>query len=232
MKDSKKYSAAIQKLYRSLKRKYPKVKKVEYDNITESLVHGAILENISESAMRAALRKFDDHFVDFNDMRVSRPEEIVEMLGDDSESNRKAGVSVVRILTSVFHKYNNVNLDSIQKIGKRQGRAVLEKFEGMSSFCVDYCMLTALQGHAIPLTKIMIQYLRDNDLIYPAAERSDIEGFLTRQISAANAYEFYALLRRESESKRSAAGRKKTTTKAKASKTETEKKTRKTKKKK
>ena len=232
MKDSKKYSAAIQKLYRSLKRKYPKVKKVEYDNITESLVHGAILENISESAMRAALRKFDDHFVDFNDMRVSRPEEIVEMLGDDSEANRKAGVSVVCILTSVFYKYNNVNLDPIQKIGKRQGRAVLEKFEGMSSFCVDYCMLTALQGHAIPLTEIMIQYLRDNDLIYPAAERSDIEGFLTRQISAANAYEFYALLRRESESRRSAAGKKKTTTKAKASKTKTEEKTRKTKKKK
>ena len=232
MKDSKKYSVAIQKLYRSLKRKYPKVKKVEYDNITESLVHGAILENISESAMRAALRKFDDHFVDFNDMRVSRPEEIVEMLGDDSEANRKAGVSVVCILTSVFCKYNNVNLDSIQKIGKRQGRAVLEKFEGMSSFCVDYCMLTALQGHAIPLTEIMIQYLRDNDLIYPAAERSDIEGFLTRQISAANAYEFYALLRRESESRRSAAGKKKTTTKAKASKTKPEKKTMKTKKKK
>lgn len=221
MKDSKKYAAAIQKLYRSLKRKYPKVKKVEYDNIAESLVHGAILENISESAMRTAFRKFDDYFVDFNDMRVSRPEEIVEMLGDDSEAARKAGVSVVRILTGVFRKYNNVNLESIQKVGKRQGRAILEKFEGMSSFCVDYCMLTALQGHAIPLTEIMIQYLRDNDLIYPGAERSDIEGFLTRQISAANAYEFYALLRRESKSKSSAASKKKTTTKAKASKTKT-----------
>jgi hypothetical protein len=231
MKDSKKYSAAIQKLYRSLKRKYPKAKKVEYDNITESLVHGAVLEYINESTLRSAFKKFDDYFVDFNDMRVSRPEEIVEMLGEDGETARKAGVNVIRMLTSIFRKYNNVSLDSLKKVGKRQSRVILEKFDGMSSFSVDYCMLTALQGHAIPLTGKMIQYLRDNDLIHPAAERSDIEGFLTRQISASNAYEFYALLRRESESKRSTGGKKKTATKAGSSETKTKKKTKKTKRK-
>jgi len=226
MKDSKKYGAEIQKFYRSLKRKSPKVKKVEYEDITESLVHAAILEHMSEPVTRAAFKKFDEHFVDFNDMRVARPEEIVEMLSQDSEDSRKVGSGVIRILGSIFRKYNNVSLESLRKVGKRQARIIIEKFDGVSRFCVDYSMLTALQGHAIPLTEPMIKYLKEKELVHPEAQLDDIEGFLTRQISAANAYEFYSLLRRESE-KGSGARVKRTTTRAKASKKQTQKKSKK-----
>jgi hypothetical protein len=226
MKDSKKYAEQIQQFYRSLKRKGPKIKEVVYEDITESLVHAAVLEHMSEAATKAAFKKFGAHFVDFNDLRVSRPEEIVELLGQDSEDARKIGANVIRILTGIFRKYNNVNLDSLRKAGKRQSRVIIEKFDGISPFCVDYCMLTALQGHAIPLTEAMIKYLRDNDLVHPEAQFDDIEGFLTRQISATNAYEFYFLLRRESE-KGSTTRAKKTTTRAGAFKKKTSKKSKK-----
>ncbi len=93
-------------------------------------------------------------------------------------------------------------------------------------------MLTSLHGHAIPLTKKMIEYLRSNQLVHPDADEQQIEGFLARQISAENAYEFYALLRRCSESQRGR-GRKKTTRKTEAKTTAiTKKKTKNVKKKK
>jgi hypothetical protein len=222
MKDSKKYAEQVQKFYRSLRRKGPKVKEVVYEDITESLIYAAVLEYMSESVTKAAFKKFGSHFVDFNDMRVSRPEEIVEMLGQDSEDARKVGANIIRILAGIFRKYNNVNLDSLRKDGKRQSRVIIEKFDGISRFCVDYCMLTALQGHAIPLTEAMIKYLRDNELVHPEAQFDDIEGFLTRQISATNAYEFYSLLRRETE-RGSAARTKKTTTRAKVVKKKSKK---------
>jgi hypothetical protein len=227
MKDSKKYAEQVKKFYRSLKRKGPKVKEVVYDDITESLVHAAVLEYMSESVTKAAFKKFGSHFVDFNDMRVSRSEEIVEMLRQDSEEAKKVGSNVIRILASIFRKYNNVNLDSLRKVGKRQSRVIIEKFDGISRFCVDYCMLTALQGHAIPLTEAMIKYLRDNELVHPEAQFDDIEGFLTRQISATNAYEFYSLLRRETERGTAARKKKKTTTGAKAVKKKSTKKSKK-----
>jgi len=222
MKDSGKYATEIQKFYRSLKRKRPKVKKVEYEDVSESLIHGAILEYMSESAVEAAFKKFANYFVDLNDMRVSRAEEVAEMLGQDTEEARKAGASVIRILASIFRRYNNVDLSALRKAGKRQARAILEKFDGTSNFSIDYCMLTALRGHAVPLTEAMAKYLRDNKLIHPEAERGDIEGFLTRQISAANAYEFYAFLRRESESKAAGIAKRKTTTRTKTSESETQ----------
>ena len=79
-------------------------------------------------------------------------------------------------------------------------------------------MLTSLHGHAIPLTEKIVNYLKMNDLVDGDADEQQISGFLTKQISAKNGYEFYALLRHESETAKS---RKKAKT---GTKTKTEKK--------
>lgn len=84
-------------------------------------------------------------------------------------------------------------------MSKRPARVFIEKIEGVNRFAVDFCMLTSLHGHAIPLTKKMIEYLKSSELVHEAADEQEIEGFLARQISAENAYEFYSLLRRQSE---------------------------------
>jgi len=201
MKDSKKYSKKVQGLYRSLKRKHPKVKKASFEEITDALVYGIINEKMSEKATRAASRRFADYFVDLNDLRVSREEEIVEMLGEDTAVTRDTATTLTRTLGAIFSEYHKVSLDSLKKVGKRPAKQALEKIEGVSRFVVNYCMLTSLQGHAIPLTQKMIEYLRSIEVVHPEANEQEIEGFLTKQIPARNGHEFYALLRRESETR-------------------------------
>ncbi len=46
----------------------------------------------------------------------------------------------------------------------------------------------------------MAEYLKRNGIIDANADAEDLEGFLTRCVAAKDAYEFYVLLRRESES--------------------------------
>lgn len=226
MKNSKQHAQDIQKLYRSMKRKYPKVKKVEYEDILEALIHSLALEHTTETATKMAFRRFSDYFIDFNDMRVSRPEEIVEMLGEDSTAAKAVASNIIKVLTMIFRKYNTINLESLRKAGKRQARATLEKFDNISSFCVDYCLLTAMGGHAIPLTEKMVKFLKDNELVHPSADVNEIGGFLARQIPASNAYEFYSLLRRQSEEQKGLK-KKTTTTRRKSTKSTKKKKTKK-----
>lgn len=223
MKDSKEYSKKVQKLYRSLKSRYPKVQKITYDEPLDALVYALVSEHLSESESQSAIKRFNDYFIDLNDLRVSRPEEIVEMLGADIPVTRNIASVLIGALRAVFSKYNTVSLAALKKISKRPAKKFLEKMENTTGFVVDYCMLTSLQGHAIPLTKRMIEYLRNNQLVYPQADEQDIEGFLARQISAENAYEFYALLRQKSESsktrkRKKPETKKKTTRKAKKQK--------------
>ena len=229
MKDSKDFSKKVQRLYRSLKRKYPKVQRAIHDEPADAVVYAIVSENMSGTAAQAAVKRFADYFVDLNDLRVSRAEEIVEMLGGDTAVTRGIASTLIRALRAVFDEYHKVSLKSLRKIGKRPAKQALEKMDGINRFALNYCMLTSLQGHAIPLTKKMIEYLRSNELVHVGADEQQIEGFLAKQISAGNAYEFYALLRRESESRRGRRKKKtKTTCKTKAkANTKTRKKTKK-----
>jgi len=204
MKNSKEYSGKLHKLFRSLKRKYPKLQKVIYDEPTDALVYAIVSENMSETVTKSVIKRFTDNFVDWNDLRVSSTKEIIEVLEADTPVTGDLASALVRALGALFNKYNTVSLKALKKIGKRPAKQTLEKIDGTSSFVVNYCMLTSLQGHAIPLTKKMTEFLRSNQLVHPDADEQQIEGFLARQISAENAYEFYALLRRASESRRTA----------------------------
>jgi endonuclease III len=214
MKNSKEYARKVRSLYRALKRRYPKVQSATFDEPAEAVVYAILSENMSEAAAQSARKRFVDYFVDLNDLRVSRPEEVVDILGGDTAVTRDVASTLARALLAVFNQYNAVNLQALKKIGKRPAKQILEGLDGISHFGVNYCMLTALQAHAIPLTSKMIEYLRSNELVDEGADEQEIEGFLTRQIAAKNAYEFYALLRRESES-RKVRRRKKTTRKVK-----------------
>lgn len=211
MKDSQKHSKKVLKLYRSLKRKRQKVQKVVYDEPVDALVYAAVSENLSSAAAQSVMKKFAEHFVDLNDLRVSRVEEIIDVIGADTPVTKNIAMSLTKVLKAVFDKYNTVSLEALKKVGKRPAKQTLEKMDGTTHFAVNYCMLTSLQAHAMPLTEVMIDYLRGEELVHPDADQQQIEGFLARLISVDKTYEFYTLLRLESESRKGKKKRKRKT---------------------
>lgn len=209
MKNSKTYAKKVQKLYQDLKRKHQTSKKVSYEDPLDALIYAIVSHDLNSAKAESTIKKFSDYFVDWNDLRVSLVLEITEVLGDDTDITKNTAETLIAALASVFNKYNITTLMSLKKMGKRPARQALEQIADINVFVVDYCMLTSLQGHAIPLTDRMIDYLKSTEIVHPEADYAEIEGFLARQIPAQKAYEFYALLRKESET----ATRKKTKTK-------------------
>lgn len=183
-----------------MKRVHPKIERPTYEDPAEALICGIISERLSEGATNRALREIRTAFVDWNDLRVARVEEIAEALGSKVAAGRDTATALIAALRGIYDEQHKVSLAVLKKLGKRPAKQGIEKLQGVSRFAVNYCMLTSMEAHAVPLTPSMIEYLRRNGIIAPNAEEEDIDGFLTRQIPAKNAYEFYALLRRESES--------------------------------
>jgi len=202
MKNSKEYCQKIQEFYRHLKREYQKPEKVTYDEPAYALVYAIITENRTENETHSAIKKLTEWFADWNELRVCRPDEVVEAMGGDGPVAKETASTLIKALTAVFARFHSLSLKALKKIGKRPARVLLQKIEGASVFVVDYCMLTSLQGHAIPLTGKMIEFLKNSDLVHPQSGDEDIAGFLARQISAENAYEFYILLKRCSDTGR------------------------------
>ncbi len=215
MKNSKEYSTKIAKLFRNLKRKCAKAKKPVYDNPVKSLIFAVIRENCSQTSVKPLMRKLEKHFVDFNELRVSKTEEIMDVLGSNSDEFHKVAESIKVTLGGIFGKYNTLDLSELQDMGKKPAKKELEEL-GISRFAINYCFVTFLGGHAIPLTEKMVEYLRSENLVYPDSTIEQIEGFLERQITAANGFLFYSALSKQCHKSKKA---KKKTAKTKKTKT-------------
>ena len=199
MKNSKQYSKEIEKLFRSLKIRSSKVKFPAYTDPVDAVIYAALSEYMPDPAAKTACRKLGRHFVDWNDLRVSRSEEILDVLGNNSKDYEKIASELTRMLNAIFNRYHTVSLMSLTEIGKKQAKSELQELDGITPFVVNYCVLTALHGHAIPLSEKMVDCLRLNKLVHPGADYDTIKGFLERQITSAHAYQFYTFLKRLSE---------------------------------
>ena len=174
MKDSREYARKLRKFYGSLKRKYARPECPVYDDPIDAIIYGTVSEKITCRAADAAMRRCQGYFVGLNDLRVSRTEEIVDVLGEDTPDTRDTASTLTRFLYSIFDRYNAVSLKALKKAGKKPARQILEKLNVVTDFAIDYCMLPSLQAPAIPLTRRMIEYLSRAELVHPDADEQQI----------------------------------------------------------
>ncbi len=199
MKNSRDYGAKLKKTFQKWKRQASEIKPVVYEDPIEALVVGLVSWLYPEGEARKIYKRIQNHFVDFNDLRVARCEEIIEVMVDHSPRAQEAAQNLTRLLNQVCDRYDMLSLTSLRSLGKRQARKAIEDLQGISRFVTDYCFLTALGGHAIPLTDRMKDYLLQEGLIHPEATEEEVHGFLERQVAAADVWLFYSLLRAAAE---------------------------------
>lgn len=199
MKNSKEHGTKLDKLLKTLKGG-PKIKPPVFDDPVEAIVFGTICEHFCEKNAKKIFKQIKTQFVDFNDLRISRTEEIMEILEDDSPAAQKCAENIRLLLSSILDKYDTLCLKQpLAELGKRQGKKELEELPGASSFSVSFCFLTAMGGHAIPLNAAMLDFLRQEGIVEAGAGMPEIDGFMERHITAAHAYETYELLRQAAE---------------------------------
>jgi endonuclease III len=197
MKNGKEYASRITKFFKSLKSAKGHMPK--YGDPVEAMIFAVLSEAMPEQKARNVYSAIQENFVDWNDLRVSRLEEISEIVQQDMETAERITANVTQALNYIFREHDAVSLLMLNDMGKRPARKFLEDMPGLSRFVIDYVMLTSLDAHSIPLTRRMVEYLKNTGMVDPSSTEDDIEGFLQRQIPASAAYQFYITLRKESE---------------------------------
>lgn len=194
MKNSKEYSEKLTSYLGALKKAPAAAKMPTFADPLESMVYAMICEYTTEANAARVYKRICSHFVDFNDLRVSRVEEVLDVMDDSGPEAQRAAAMMTKVLNHVYERYDRMSLDALKESGKRQGRKELEELEGVSRFAVDFCFVTALEGHAVPLKENMKVLLKAEGLIHPESTDDEIRGFLERQVSAADGWAFYTYL--------------------------------------
>ena len=132
---------------------------------------------------------------DWNEVRVSRPSEINEAMGNANPSRLEQCQRLTKALQSVFDHENRISLNRLKQLGRREARQYLERLEGVDEYVVASIALWSLGGHGIPVDDQFLEALRKAELVHPAATRSEVQAFLERHVSATDAKKFCIVMR-------------------------------------
>ncbi len=198
MKNSAEYAKKLNKLCTSLKKNKDIAEPVDSVTLKDAimvLVFGCISEYAQIAKAQVAMRRLRSCFVDFNELRVSRPREIVLALGKNYPGVDIITDRLIKLLNDVFEKYNGLDMAGLQDMGKRESQAVIKELNGITPYIYSLFVMYYLDAHAFPLNEAMLEVLRKEDIVNSSSDFDDVHGFLERQIPAAKSREIFAMLR-------------------------------------
>lgn len=199
MKGGTEYARKIKKLFTRLKRKHGTPPPGEPTDAVIQALLGILHRGTTLARAERALGRLQSSMVDLNELRVSTPSELVELLGTNFPYATEKAEAIIKVLNQIFDRYNGLDLRPLVNQSKRDARQVLLELDGMDAASAAGVMLFSLDGHAIPVDEVTLAVLRNEGLVDPEADVSEVQAFLERNIPSANAQSFTTLLRSWSE---------------------------------
>lgn len=218
MKDSAEHGAQLKRLCNRIRREMGTPTVPAGQDPTTELVLACLSASSTEGKARAALNRLRSNFVDFNELRVCRPEEIAEILGKNFPQGHGVAETILVVLRELFDLRDSLDLAEFAEGGKRDAKIFLERMENASPYMVASVMLHSLGAHAFPVNTGMMEMLRGEEVITRKADAANVQGFLERQLSATTIRKTYALLKKYADSYRGKAKASSKNTKKKAKK--------------
>jgi endonuclease-3 len=191
---------AIERVRQHLRRRHGEPPRITVTHPVEHAIRAILSEEAAVADVEAALERLRRHFVDMNDLRVSRPREIRDVLGPNfPKSGQKARV-IPRLLDQVFHQHNSMVWDFLEAMGKVQARAYFEKLEEVRPFVAAVLARDVAGAHAVPVDSDVARVLGRLGILDPTAmSEVEMQAFLERAVKANKAYEFHWLVKRLAE---------------------------------
>lgn len=194
MKNSSAYERKLKNLLVRIRKLYsPGPATLPADPVTE-LIWSVLLEDAVEGSAKVGMSRLTTHFVDFNELRVSRFEEIIEALPNTLSEPKGRATRMTRALQAVYDKFDTLVIAELRDQSRREARNFVASIPEMTPFVEGRVCLFALGIHAMPVDRTLVSLLRDRGAVHPDTDPRDTQGFLERVVPAKDAVEVALLL--------------------------------------
>jgi len=153
----------------------------------ELLIIAVLSQEASVARAEKALRVLRENLVDYNELRVSSPAEITASIHEHIPRPVQRAKAMIGLLNAIYRTQYGVSLDGLSGRGVREIRGFLERLNGITPYVVAFMMLYGLGGHAIPVNDPTLDMLRREGLVNPESDVAEVQAFLERHVSAAEA---------------------------------------------
>ncbi|MCK4284512.1 MAG: hypothetical protein KAX44_09365 [Candidatus Brocadiae bacterium] len=181
----------------ALKGRYGEQPKPIITHPVEYVLRTILGEEATRKQVEEALERMRAHFVDWNDLRVSRPREIRETLGAGFPSAVHKARVIPRLLDQVFKRHNSMVWDFLEGRGKVATRAYFEGLEEVRPFVAAAMARDCVGAHTFPVDRDVARVLGRLDILDPENQsESRMQAFLERAVKNTRVYETHQLVKR------------------------------------
>ena len=146
-----------------------------------------------------AYKRIQDRVVDFNDLRVTMPREIVEIIGPRYPMARTRAERLRAALRDTFSREHAVNLDRLFDLGKREVKKYLRSLDGVAPYVADRVTLLSFEGHCIPVDERLRRALVREGICEEQTAIPGLASWLTRHVKAGDAARTHVALQQWSD---------------------------------
>lgn len=219
MKNGTVYAGKLKKAYAKLRQTVGSPVVPDPDQPLRRLAVATLGVGSSDQEAERALDRALTTLVDWNEMRVSSAAELNRATGNCIPQGVERCQNLIDALQSVFDRENELSLNRLRTVGRREARHYLAGLQGVDEYAAASVILWSLGGHAIPVNDRLLHSLREADLVNPDADRAEVQAFLERHVGATEAKRFCLIMQTFATSKPSSTKRPKATQTARTAKT-------------
>lgn len=191
MKNSKEHAKVFAAQLRKLKKRSDPQ---EMTDPVEVLVYSQLLWESTTTHANEAWGRLQDDIEDWNDLRVSMPDEIVSMSGDKSDLAIERAMRLKAVLNHVYRRHHDVTFGPELEMGKRDVREAIESLDGMSPFLSARWLMLCVDVAGVPVDDQLRWLLADAGCVEEDASLDEVASWVGRQVKADQSLDVHARL--------------------------------------
>jgi endonuclease III len=178
------------KIFSSLLKKLGKPKEplpLEDADPVTVLVMSFLMWDATTSRAVAAHKRLMDRVVDYNDLRVSMPHELVDWIGPRYPQAMERCQRMRAALRHLYDREHAVNLDRLRDMARREIKTYLRSLDGIAPYVADRVTLLCFDTHCVPVDARLHRCLVKAGVAEEDTNIAEMASWLTRQVKAADA---------------------------------------------
>jgi hypothetical protein len=166
----------------------------EAEPVLSELVRSVLAWEAPGGKAAAALKKIESHVVDYNELRVCLPDEMVAMIGERYPRALERAQRLRAMLGELYARSHTVSLEHLTAMNKREARVYLDSLDGMMPFVAARVTLLCMGCHAAPMDERMLAALTAAGAVEPGTTTDAAAGLLERRVRAGELANIYVRL--------------------------------------
>jgi endonuclease III len=164
----------------------------------ETLLHSVLAGNGNDLLAAKILEKLHLELVDWNELRVTTPRDIEEMIAPLPDAAEKALI-LRRILHKLFRERHSLSLGHFKRFGQERLSQDLDELGGLNPAMRDRILLKAFDVNVLPLTEDIERVTKRLGLIESYLTSDKVKEAIEEILPPKRVYSFYHLMSEHAE---------------------------------